>query len=100
MIVLRQQRTCQCPDTCLICLPHAEGYVPISPISSLPSPPRTPGTQPLPSYFKGRRLSHPRPKVRDRYSDDDAVDILLSFSGQCTRPPNKRQGRSRHTQID
>ena len=92
--------TCQCSDTCLLCLPHTEGYVPISPISSLPSPPRTPGTQPLPSYFKGRRLSHPSRKIRDNYSDDDAVDIILSFSGQYTRPPNKRRGRSRHTQID
>jgi hypothetical protein len=92
--------SCQCTNACLLCLPHTEGYVPISPISSLPSPPRTPGTQPLPSYFKGRRLSHPPPKVRDKYSDDDAVDILLSFSGQYTRPPNKRQGRSRHTQLD
>ena len=93
--------TCQCTDACLLCLPHTETYVPISPLSSLPSPPRTPGTQPLPSYFKGRRLSHPSAKVRDKYSDDDAIFILLSFSGQYTRPPNnKRRGRSRHTQID
>ena len=89
--------TCHCTDSCLLCLPRIEGYVPISPISSLPSPPRTPGTQPLPSYFKGRRLSHPSAKLRDNYSDEDAVDILLSFSA---RPPNKGRGRSRHTQID
>ena len=94
---------CQCEETCLLCLPHTEGYTPISPISSLPSPPRTPGTQPLPSYFKGRRLSHPSTTTKlllpEQVTDDDAVDILLSFSGVCT-PPTKRRGRSRHLRVD
>jgi hypothetical protein len=85
---------CQCGETCLLCLPQSEGYVPISPISSLPSPPRTPGTQTLQSYFKGRRLSHPSPKERDKYTDDDAIDILLSFCGLDTRQA-KRLGRSK-----
>jgi hypothetical protein len=85
---------CRCEETCLLCLPHNEGYVPISPISSLPSPPRTPGTQTLQSYFKGRRLSHPSLKEREMYTDDDAIGILLSFCGLDTRQV-KRLGRSR-----
>jgi len=71
---------CQCEETCLLCLPHTEAYNPISSDSALPSPPRTPGTQPLPSYFKGRRLSHPPPKLRKRFTDEEAVEILMGFS--------------------
>lgn len=91
---------CQCHETCLLCLPLTEGYIPISPLSSLPSPPRTPGTQPLPSYFKGRRLSHPSTKAPDISTDDDAVNILLSFSGLYTRPPNRRRGRTINKRIE
>src|SRR5579859_3442033 len=90
--------SCTCGDTCLLCLPQAAGYSPVSPLSSLPSPPRTPGTQPLPSYFKGKRLSHPPPKSHDTYTDDEAVDILLAFSGR-ERPSisrhKKQRGRSK-----
>jgi hypothetical protein len=81
-----------CEDVCLLCLPAVETVAPISPLSSLPSPPRTPGTQSLPSYFKGRRLVHP--PVREEvveYTDDEAVDILLSFSGVA--PRKRRKGR-------
>jgi hypothetical protein len=92
---------CQCGETCLLCLPRVETYAPISPLSSLLSPPRTPGTQTLPSYFKGRRLSHPSTqKFHHTYTDDEAITILLSFSGLYTRPPSKRRGRSRHARID
>jgi len=86
---------CACGDTCLLCLPQAEGYPPVPPVSSLPSPPRTPGTQTLPSYFKGKRLSHPAPKsTHHKYTDDDAIDILLAFSG-IDRPAMSRQKRQR-----
>jgi hypothetical protein len=89
---------CTCEDTCLLCLPQADGYSPVSPLSSLPSPPRTPGTQPLPSYFKGKRLSHPPPESHDKFTNDEAVDILLAFSGH-ERPSisrhKKQRGRSK-----
>jgi hypothetical protein len=82
---------CSCEDSCLLCLPRTETVAPISSLSSLLSPPRTPGTQSLPSYFKGRRLSHPpaeRPVVE--YTEDEAVDILLSFSGASRRKRRKQ----------
>ena len=88
---------CQCGDFCLLCLPQADVYLPVSPLSSLPSPPRTPGTQSLQSYFKGRRLPHPAHKSHETYTDDDAVNILLSFAG-VARPHSirdKRPGRSK-----
>lgn len=73
---------CLCEKMCLLCLPRTETYIPISSESSLPSPPRTPGTQPLPSYFKGKRLSHPpRLKSNITFTDDEAVDLILAFSG-------------------
>jgi len=80
-----------CEHSCLLCLPQTETVPPISPLSSLPSPPRTPGTQSLPSYFQGRRLPHPRPEKKvERYTDEDAVDVLLSFSG--VSPRKRRRG--------
>lgn len=93
--------TCTCGDTCLLCVPQADSYSSVSPISNLPSPPRTPGTQPLPSYFKGKRLSHPQPNSTSTiYTDDDAVDILLQFSGVERRSSisrhKKQRGRSKN----
>ena len=86
------EEKCLCEETCLLCVPRTEGYSLISPISSLPSPPRTPGTQSLQAYFKGRRLEHPSPKQREQPTDEDAVDVLLSFSSLEPRlPPTKRR---------
>ena len=80
-----------CEHSCLLCLPQTETVPPISPLSSLPSPTRTPGTQSLPSYFKGRRLPHPPPEKKvEEYRDEDAVDVLLSFSG--VSPRKRRRG--------
>jgi hypothetical protein len=91
---------CLCSETCLLCLPQVDGCPPISPLSSLPSPPRTPGTQTPESYFKGKRLRHPVPHVDIQYTDEEAVNILMAFAGapissaeSSRRPP---RGRSRH----
>jgi hypothetical protein len=90
---------CQCGDVCLLCLPQTDAYLPVSPLSSLPSPPRTPGTQSLQSYFKGRRLSHPPLKSPQPYTNDDAVNILLSFAGIAT-PPSTRQKRPKRSKSN
>src|SRR5271170_2724126 len=94
------EENCSCEETCLLCVPHTEGYSPISPISSLPSPPRTPGTQSLQAYFKGRRLEHPPLKQRDDPTDDDAAEILLSFSGLELRPPPSKRRKLQRTATE
>ena len=94
------EENCSCEETCLLCVPHTEGYSPISPISSLPSPPRTPGTQSLQAYFKGRRLEHPPLKQRDDPTDDDAAEILVSFSGLEPRPPPSKRRKLRRTATE
>lgn len=94
------EEKCLCEETCLLCVPHTEGYSLISPISSLPSPPRTPGTQSLQAYFKGRRLEHPPLKQRDDPTDDDAVDILLSFSGSEQKPSPAKRRKLRRTTTE
>jgi len=97
----RPESDCQCEENCLLCLPRADGYAPISPVSSLPSPPRTPGTHPLPSYFKGIRLAHPPEKTTESFTDDEAVGILLSFYGAEDKAGRKRvKRRHRNSEIE
>src|SRR5204862_6191274 len=79
----------QSPDTqhlshCLLCLPKTDPISVMSPSSSLLSPPRTPGTRPLPSYFGGRRLPHPKPPLTDTHiSDEDGARMLLRLLGRA-----------------
>ena len=89
-------QTCECKDGCLLCLPRADGYTPISPVSSLPSPPRTPGTSPLPSYFKGIRLPHPPEKPAESFTDEEAAEIFLSFCGVEDNKSRRKRVRIRH----
>ena len=92
---------CQSQDGCLLCLPQVEAVMAVSPVSSLPSPPRTPGTQPLPSYFKGIRLPHPPERQSESYIEDDAVCILLSFGGfDASKPRYKKRARIRRRGDD
>jgi len=83
---------------CLLCLPRVDDvYTVMSPSSSLLSPPRTPGTTPLPSYFRGRRLAHPRPEPSTDVSDEDVAGMLITL-GKHPLPERakKRQRRELH----
>jgi hypothetical protein len=86
---------CNCGQVCLLCLPHADGYMPVSPQSSLLSPPRTPGTQTMPAYFKGRRLSHPPVRLRKHFTDEEAAGLLLQFADVGTKLERQFKARRR-----
>jgi hypothetical protein len=80
---------------CLLCLPKEETYQMMSPSSSLLSPPRTPGTRPLQSYFRGQRLPHPKPPPPE-ISEQDAARMLFTIHNEVAGERRRRPRMELH----